>query len=134
MSGQSETERTGKIPEKQELYRTEAYISEIRIGGNNVCEIKIKPTDDFAVKISESNLSLITLVDSSAWGNGADEAKRGAKKVIGVLLGTDRYFSFAENGDAAIVSYDFFLSLKQQHVKVQLGFNAKEEILWLTAK
>lgn len=133
MSGQSETERTAKT-EKKELYRTEAYISEIRIGGKNVCELKLKPTDDFAVKISETNLELMSLVDMSAWDKGEVEIKRGTKKVIGSFLGTDRYFSFAEEGDAAIVSYDLILSLKQQHVKVQLGLNAKEEILWLTAK
>lgn len=133
MSGQSETERTAKT-EKRELYRTEAYISEIRIGGKNVCELKLKPTDDFAVKISETNLELMSLVDMSAWDKGEVEIKRGTKKVIGSFLGTDRYFSFAEEGDAAIVSYDLILSLKQQHVKVQLGLNAKEEILWLTAK
>lgn len=133
MSGQSETERTAKT-EKRELYRTEAYISEIRIGGKNVCELKLKPTDDFAVKISETNLELMSLVDMSAWDKGEVEIKRGTKKVIGSFLGTDRYFSFAEEGDAAIVCYDLILSLKQQHVKVQLGLNAKEEILWLTAK
>lgn len=133
MSGQTETERTVKT-EKKELYRTEAYISEIRIGGKNICEIKLKPTDDFAVKISETNLELMSLVDMSAWDKGEVEIKRGTKKVIGSFLGTDRYFSFGEDGDAAIVSYDLILSLKQQHVKVQLGFNAKEEILWLTAK
>lgn len=133
MSGQSETERTAKT-EKKELYRTEAYISEIRIGGKNVCELKLKPTDDFAVKISETNLELMSLVDMSAWDKGEVEIKRGTKKVIGSFSGTDRYFSFAEEGDAAIVSYDLILSLKQQHVKVQLGLNAKEEILWLTAK
>lgn len=133
MSGQTETERTAKT-EKKELYRTEAYISEIRIGGKNVCEIKLKPTDDFAVKISETNLELMSLVDMSAWDKGEVEIKRGTKKVIGSFLGTDRYFSFAEDWNAAIVSYDLILSLKQQHVKVQLGLNAKEEILWLTAK
>ena len=134
MSGQSETECTGKTPEKQELYRTEAYISEIRIGGKNLCEIKLKPTDDFAVKISETDLELMSLVNISAWDKGVAEIKRGTKKVIGSFLETDRYFSFAGNGDASIDSYDFILSLKQQHVKVQLGLNAKEEILWLTAK
>ena len=133
MSGRSETESTAKT-EKRELYRTEAYISEIRIGGKNVCELKLKPTDDFAVKISETNLELMSLVDMSAWDKGEVEIKRGTKKVIGSFLGTDRYFSFAAEGDAAIVSYDLILSLKQQHVKVQLGLNAKEEILWLTAK
>lgn len=124
--------------EKKERYRTEAYISEIRIGGKNVCEVRLKPTDDFAVKISEPDLELMSLIDSSIWNMRASEKKgekKGEKKkVIGGFFCTDRYFSFVEDNDAAIVSYDLILSLKQQHVKVQLGFNAKEEILWLTAK
>lgn len=134
MGNQSEIERTKKTPEKQELYRTEAYISEIRIGCKNVCEVRLKPTDDFAVKISESDLELMSLIDSSVWNKRANEIKGEKKKIIGSFFGADRFFSFVEDDDAAIASYDLILSLKQQHVKVQLGFNAKEEILWLTAK
>lgn len=134
MDSHSRTESDIQTSDEKELFRTEAYISEIRIGGKNKCEIKIKPTDDFTVKISETNLELMLLVGKSVWDKNVDEIKRGTKKVIGNFLGTDRYFSFVENGDAAIVSYDLILSLKQQHVKVQLGFNAKEEILWLTIK
>lgn len=129
MSGQSET----KTPEKQVLYRTEAYISEIRIG-KNVCEVKLKPTDDLAVKIAESNLELILLIESSAWNPKVGDITGGKKKVTGNFFDIDNYFSFARDKNKTIVNYDFILSLKQQHVKVQLGFNAKKEILWLTAK
>ena len=91
--------------DKEVMYKAEAYISEICIGGVDGGKVKLKPADGFGVKVPETSKELIAFV--AVGGRG-------------VLLGTDTYFEFPGKADL-----NSLLTLKQQHVRlsVEIGKN-----------
>lgn len=109
-------------------YWVEAYISEIRFSkGKDFCEVKLKPTEDFAIKDTNTKRELIAFISENQ---------------DAILKASDFFFKLPM-GNAGIVSPDFVLSLKQQHVKILFEVNVNseyaknnfdEEIISLTIK
>ena len=113
-------------PEQEESamtarYRTEGYVSEILIGKSSVCAVKLKPTDEFVVKVPETNSELIALIGMQK----ADEGK---------IVNAERSFPFSGKCKAVALNCEFILSLKQQHVKLQFCFNENDEIVAIAVK
>ena len=92
---------------KGKTHKTEAYIAEICIGGEDGGKVKLKPADGFGVKVPETDKDLIAFVD--ACGSGT-------------LLSTDTYFEFPDESD-----FNFLLALKQQHVRLSVEIGANRE-------
>lgn len=93
--------------ETEVVYKAEAYISEICIGGEKGGKVKLKPADGFGVKVPDTNKELIAFV--AACGSGT-------------LLSTDTYFEFPDESD-----FNFLLALKQQHVRLSVEIGANRE-------
>lgn len=93
--------------DKEVMYKAEAYISEICIGGVYGGKVKLKPADGFGVKVPETSRELIAFV--AACGSG-------------VLLSADTYFEFPDESDI-----NSLLSLKQQHVRLSVEIGANHE-------
>lgn len=101
--------------ETEVVYKAEAYISEICIGGENGGKVKLKPADGFGVRVPEMDKDLIAFV--AACGSGT-------------LLSADTPFAFPEE-----VDINSLLSLKQQHVKLLLTIDMdKKKIVSITVK
>lgn len=93
--------------ETEVVYKAEAYISEICIGGENGGKVKLKPADGFGVRVPEMDKDLIAFV--AACGSGT-------------LLSADTYFEFP-----AEVDINSRLAIKQQHVRLSVGIGANRE-------
>lgn len=100
------------------MYYTEAYISEILIESTGDCAVKLKPTEDFAVKSSSEKSELIALVCE---GDGHS----------GMLKSADVSFAFLGKD---LVCSDFLLSLKHRHDKIWFELNAEGKIVSLVIK
>lgn len=100
-------ETTQAKNDKEVMYKAEAYISEICIGGENGGKVKLKPVDGFGVKVPDTNKELIAFV--AACGSGT-------------LLSTDTYFEFP-----AEVDINSLLAIKQQHVRLSVEIGANRE-------
>lgn len=108
-------ETTQAKNDKEVLYKAEACISEICIGGEKGGKVKLKPADGFGVKVPDTNKELIAFV--AACGSGT-------------LLSADTPFAFPEE-----VGINSLLSLKQQHVKLLLTIDMdKKKIVSITVK
>ena len=100
--------------ETEVVYKAEAYISEICIGGENGGKVKLKPATGFEVKVPETDKELIALVAAKD----------------GVLWSADTHFALPKEADITSV-----LSLKQQHAKLLLTIDVdKKKIVSITVK
>lgn len=96
------------------MYKAEAYISEICIGGVGGGKVKLKPADGFGVKVPETSKELIAFVDAKG----------------GALLSADTLFALPKEADITSL-----LSLKQQHAKLLLTIGVdNKEIVSITVK
>ena len=107
-------ETTQAKNDKEVLYKAEACISEICIGGEKGGKVKLKPSDGFGVKVPDTNKELIAFADATG----------------GVLLSADTHFALPKEADITSV-----LSLKQQHAKLLLTIDVdKKKIVSITVK